>query len=497
MSYPPECSHRKPQASNLRLLCLSNGHGEDIIAVRILQELQQRSTSFNIAALPLVGEGRAYTQVGIPLIGSVKTMPSGGFIYMDGRQLMRDLKGGLLQLTLAQLGVIKSWARGEGDYSGQGDKGTRGQGDKGTRGQGDKGQNTVVSPPPQVSPSPSPPFTKERSLVLAVGDIVPLLFAWLSGANYAFVGTAKSEYYVRDEKGNLPGRSPFTRLENWSGSVYQPWERWLMSHSHCKAVFPRDSFTTQTLQKLSIPAFDLGNPMMDNLEPVTPLDISDSQKRRSLTILLLPGSRPPEAYNNWEQMIAATEKLIATFSDRDLIFLAAIAPGLNLEALCQTLVNAGFVGVGSPEIPGVEQTIQLNPPLQESKFQNALTFKQKNAFVILTQHAYNECLHIAEIAIAMAGTATEQFVGLGKPAITFPGKGPQFTYTFAEAQSRHLGASVTLVEHPQQVADAMQSLLNHPQRLKLIAENGLRRMGKPGAARRIAECLIEIFSPPF
>jgi uncharacterized protein (TIGR03492 family) len=488
MSYPPECSHRKPQGSNLRLLCLSNGHGEDIIAVRILQELQQRSTSFNIAALPLVGEGRAYTQVGIPLIGSVKTMPSGGFIYMDGRQLMRDLKGGLLQLTLAQLGVIKSWARGEGDYSGQGDKETRGQGDKETR----KG----LSPCPPIAPSPCPPFTREGSLVLAVGDIVPLLFAWLSGANYAFVGTAKSEYYVRDENGNLPERSPFTRLENWSGSVYHPWERWLMSHPRCKAVFPRDSFTTQTLQKSSIPAFDLGNPMMDNLEPVTALDISDSQKRRSLTILLLAGSRPPEAYNNWQQMIAAAEGLMATFSDRDLIFLAAIAPSLNLKPLCQILVNAGFVGVGSPEIPGVEQTIHLNPPLQESRFQNRLTFKRKNASVILTQHAYNECLHIAEVAIAMAGTATEQFVGLSKPAITFPGNGPQFTYTFAEAQSRHLGASIILVENPQQVADAVQSLLNDPERLKLIAENGLRRMGKPGAAKRIAQCLIEIITPP-
>ena len=454
MSYPPEYSHPKPQASNLRLLCLSNGHGEDIIAVRILQELQQHSTSFNIAALPLVGEGLAYTQVGIPLIGSVKTMPSGGFVYMDGRQLMRDLKGGLLQLTLAQLGAIRSFSRN------------------------------------QAQPS------YQASAILAVGDIVPLLFAWLSGANYAFVGTAKSEYYVRDENGNLQGRSPFTRLENWSGSVYHPWERWLMSHSRCQAVFPRDSFTTQTLQKLSIPAFDLGNPMMD-LEPVTPLDISDLQKRRSLTILLLPGSRPPEAYNNWQQIIAAVSGLMVTFSDRNLIFLAAIAPSLNLEPLCQTLVNAGFVGVGSPEIPGVEPTIHLNPPSQESKFQNPLTFKQKNAYVILTQQAYNECLHIAEVAIAMAGTATEQFVGLGKPAITFPGNGPQFTYTFAEAQSRHLGASVTLVEHPQQVADAMHSLLNDAERLKLIAENGLRRMGKPGAAKRIAQCLIERIPPLF
>jgi len=38
---------------------------EDIVAVRILQELQQHS-QLQLAALPLVGEGRAYTQLGIP-----------------------------------------------------------------------------------------------------------------------------------------------------------------------------------------------------------------------------------------------------------------------------------------------------------------------------------------------------------------------------------------------------------------------------------------------
>ncbi len=64
-----------------------------------------------------------------------------------------------------------------------------------------------------------------------------------------------------------------------------------------------------------------------------------------------------------------------------------------------------------------------------------------------------ECLHKVEIAIAMAGTATEQFVGLGKPAITFPGHGPQFTYAFAEAQSRHLGSSIILLGHPNQTGE--------------------------------------------
>jgi len=91
----------------------------------------------------------------------------------------------------------------------------------------------------------------------------------------------------------------------------------------------------------------------------------------------------------------------------------------------------------------------------------------------------------------MAGTATEQFIGLGKPAIIIPGQGPQFTYAFAEAQSRHFGKSITLIQSPRQVAEAIASLLSDPERLRAIAENGIRRMGKPGAAHRIAECLIE------
>ena len=66
-----------------QLLVLSNGHGEDLIAVRILQQLQQQENPPDIFALPLVGEGRAYQQLNIPCIGSVRTMPSGGFIYMD------------------------------------------------------------------------------------------------------------------------------------------------------------------------------------------------------------------------------------------------------------------------------------------------------------------------------------------------------------------------------------------------------------------------------
>ena len=444
----------------MRVLCLSNGHGEDAIALRILRELQQQLSPPELAALPIVGEGHAYSDSGIPLIGSVKTMPSGGFIYQDGRQLARDIRGGLLQLTLAQLRAIRAWA--------------------GTAETQRRREIHVEA----HSPLPTP------SLILAVGDIVPLLFARLSGLPYAFVGTAKSEYYLRDEGGWLPRASWWDdRLERWTGCIYHPWERWLMCHPHCKAVFPRDTITAKSLKQRGIPAFDLGNAMMDGLEweegkdeglriKDKNQDLAFSTPRSegkleplALTIALIPGSRIPEAYANWETILQAVNGLIAQMP-RPLTFLAAIASGLETEMLHKTLMAYRW-----QQLTEDTYTVGLG---------------DRKATLVLAHRRFAECLHRADLAIAMAGTATEQFVGMGKPAIILPGKGPQFTPAFAEAQTRLLGASVILVKEPDRVAAMIQSLLQNPDALQTIAENGRRRMGAPGAAKRIAECLMAL-----
>ncbi|BAY38240.1 hypothetical protein NIES2111_25850 [Nostoc sp. NIES-2111] len=446
-------SNSPTATSRLQLLVLSNGHGEDIIAVRIVQQLLRQANPADIYALPLVGEGRAYQNLNIPLIGAVRTMPSGGFIYMDGRQLARDVRGGLLQLTWSQIQAMRRWVSSQKKLG-------------------------------------------NKHAVLAVGDIVPLLFAFVSGANYAFVGTAKSEYYVRDEVGLIPRKSKAARWENFSGSIYHPWERWLMSRRRCRAVFPRDGLTTQILKNWSIPAFDVGNPMMDGLEPrVSPQLFYMANARyqemdRPLVITLLPGSREPEAYNNWRVIMTAVSALMASFQERDtflpnsgsVVFMGAIAPGLDLSTLAQTVQSQGWRT--HPDLP---------LPLQDT---DALIFKQRNAHLVLTQQSYNECLHWGDAAIAMAGTATEQFIGLGKPAIAIPGEGPQYNPAFAEAQSRLLGLSLILVEEPVQVAKVVRSLFTNPDSLHIIRENGVRRMGKPGAARRIADYLLEKFGHP-
>ncbi|MEG3863780.1 lipid-A-disaccharide synthase-related protein [Microcoleus sp. herbarium12] len=448
----------------MKLLCLSNGHGEDAIALRILRELQQHPHPPEIAVFPLVGEGQAFAQLeNARIIGPVQRMPSGGFIYMDGKEFLRDVKGGLLQLTLAQFKAIRAWVRS-----------------------------------PQQSEN-------QDGAILACGDIVPLLFAWLSGAPYAFLGTAKSEYHLRDEEGLLARKSRPWAWKIWSRSVYFPWERWLMTRKACKAVFVRDSLTAETLQKLGIPAHNLGNPMMDGLEPENPArfygpDAEFREMERSLVITLLPGSRAPEAYANWLLIVEAVAGILSLFADRKLLFFGAISPQLNLEALRPSLEFFGWRQDGETRTQRREGSI-LRPPISNAQeIRQAspnlllpLTFVQRNATMILTQQTFNDCLSEADLAIAMAGTATEQFVGLGKPAIAIPGNGPQFTRAFAEAQSRLLGPSLILVKHPAEVAGTVQSLLRDPDRLQLIAENGWRRMGEGGASARIAKCLIKQF----
>lgn len=394
----------------MKLLVISNGHGEDIIAVRIIEQLKLIFDNLEITALPIVGEGYAYKKSDIPIAGKVKTMPSGGFVYMSKDRFLSDIQGGLLQLSLEQLKVVRQYGRT---------------------------QNTI----------------------LAVGDIVPLLFARLSGSKYAFVGTAKSEYYLRDNEGKWLSQTSW--LEKRFASVYLPWERWLMSRG--VSVYPRDALTTQILQQQGIEAYNLGNPMMDGFSVAS----QPQQIGQTLKILLLPGSRNEEALRNWQQLINVVSEIVTHIKEYNLIFLAAIAPALDIAPFQQMVLDRGW----------------------HKKSLDKMRFEQRQATLWLAQNAYEEYLQQSDLAIAMAGTATEQVVGLGKPAITIVGNGPQCTFAFMEAQNRLLGCSVLLQTTPTGVVDAIKSLLDSPQRLQAIFDNGRVRMGNPGAARRIARHL--------
>ncbi len=412
----------------MRVLCLSNGHGEDQIGARVLAAIQAQAPETEVLALPLVGLGHGYQQRGIKIAGPVEIMPSGGFIYQDGRQFLRDLRAGLLGLLGKQLQTIQAWSAGG-------------------------------------SPEAA------DSLIVAVGDIVPLALAWMSGCPYGFVGTAKSDYYIRDGHGQrLPGKG-------WAGSDYLPWERWLLGRPACQAVFPRDSLTTKVLAQFGLPVFDCGNPMMDELPP--PQSPRETYPH-SLILTLLPGSRVPEAHHNWHLILDALDLLPTLVPDA--LLLAALSPGLDLSTFITALVQGNWQPVPPPPWLKIADA-------QAPLFQNGTTQ------LLLSQRAYSDCLHLGDVAIALAGTATEQMVGLGKPVITFAGPGPQFTRRFAQRQAQLLGISVQCVDAPTAVVPRLKTLLDNSHLWAEIQANGQHRLGPPGAAAAIAQTLLGLVKP--
>ncbi|MEN9208543.1 MAG: lipid-A-disaccharide synthase-related protein [Gloeomargarita sp. GMQP_bins_120] len=395
----------------MRLLCLSNGHGEDRIAGNILTALQQEQMGVVCRALPLVGRGEIYRQMGIPLIGPARDLPSGGFIHKGWWQ---DLRAGLWSLIGQQWRAVRQWAR--------------------------------------ASP---------RGLVLAVGDIWPLWLAWQSGRPFVFVATAKSEYHLRDEQGPLPTTQ---WCEGWAGSVFYPWERWLIRRS--LVTFARDELTSTWLKRWSLPVQWVGNPMMDGLDPTGQLTLPTTFTE-ALVIVLLPGSRVPEAYRNWELILRALPGVVECLTASQILFLAALAPNVERQPIEAALRQHRW-----PVYPGVG-------------------FGYGQVGLMVVQGAFNDCLHLAHGGIALAGTATEQLVGLGKPVVSFPGEGPQYTRRFARYQQRLLGPSLRLVERPEAVGPALQDIFSNPDELHLIARNGRQRMGGPGASVTIARWLAQ------
>ncbi len=380
-----------------KILFISNGHGEDLNASIIAEALRRLYPSWELSAMPLVGQGNAYRRQDIPIICPTRSLPSGGFVYMDWRQLWRDLQSGLLSLTWQQLSIIRQVAR-----------------------------------------------LKNYDLVLAVGDIVPLIFVYLSKIPFMSYLVSTSAHY--ENKLILPLTA-----------------RWILHSQRCLGIFARDIYTARLMSEQGFRhTLCLGYPIMDVLhQQGKDLHLAEGQA----VICLLCGSRLPEAQANLLlllQVVDGAQRLGLNWQ-----FRAAIVPQMGGEVLQTTAEMAGwtYTNQGDGEV---------------------LTNRRSGAQVYCFRDAFADILHRADVVLGMAGTAIEQAVGLGKPVVQLVGKGPQFTYRFAEAQQRLLGESVQTCSKPEVAVALIQKVLADPVYQERCKINGQERVGGAGGAERIA-----------
>lgn len=97
-----------------RVLFVTNGHGEAAIAGRIALEVRALLPDARLEHLALVGNQSA---AAMHDVGPRRAMPSGGLIAMGNvRNILRDVRAGLLGLTFAQIRFLRA-ARGEYDIA--------------------------------------------------------------------------------------------------------------------------------------------------------------------------------------------------------------------------------------------------------------------------------------------------------------------------------------------------------------------------------------------
>jgi uncharacterized protein (TIGR03492 family) len=402
-----------------RVLFISNGNGEDLNGCEVLKALRRQYPDVDTIALPLVGDGKTYRRAGVEIATPTKALPSGGFAYMSLRKQIEDFQAGLISLTWQQIKAARECG-------------------------------------------------KTCDFVFATGDVLPAIFAYLTGLPYAMFLVSSSAFY---ENRYIPR-----------------WEQALMMRSpRCRQILTRDAYSAELIRQRGYQHTSfVGYPIMDVLEP-TGKDlclIADVP-----AIALLAGSRLPEAAENLILQLRLCEAIAKEFGEK-------FGQAVNQEFAPNFVqFRAALVPSLMPQLPTI--AAQAGWQYADGK----LYQPDFGISVLCFSDAFSDILHQCDLAIGMAGTAVEQAVGLGKPVIQIIGNGPQFSYRFAEAQERLLGLSVQTIgkesatpEICAEAARCVKRVLSDLDYLERCKQNALERVGIKGGSERLANAIaLQIF----
>ncbi|MFM7313437.1 MAG: lipid-A-disaccharide synthase-related protein [Cyanobium sp.] len=435
------------------VLLLSNGHGEDLSGALLGRELLQRGVA--VEALPLVGHGHAYRQAGIPVLGRTKEFSTGGLGYTSLSGRLTELREGQYLDLLQRLALL--------------------------RGRRDR-------------------------LIVAVGDLLPVLVAWLSRRPSVVYLVAYASHY--------------------EGRLRLPWPcGWLLRRRRILRIWSRDPLTASDLSRqLGKDVSFLGNPFLDlvserqearraagppganrsasdraggdpatteGLEDDRSLPPQDDGMMERQILAVLPGSRLPEALRNLESLLSLLSLLPAPLRrSARLTLQAALVSSLDARTVARVAAPLGWTlegGLGEADDHASQVLVRGEQRLQ------------------LHWGRFPTVLRGSDLVLSMTGTAAEQAVGLGKPVLQVEGPGPQFTAGFAEAQRRLLGPGLHCAsggaESLQAGAELAATLLERlrdplrgPSWRAELAAVGEQRIGTPGGSTRMAEAIMDLLA---
>ena len=399
------------------ILIICNGHGEDVIALEIIKNLLKEIKVKNIEVLPLVGNGDVFNCISssnFRKVGYLKELPSGGFSNQSFKGFLLDFQAGFLFDIIRNFLIVKR-------------------------------------------------KSKYNYKIIAIGDFLPLFFAWSSKCEFSFIGTPKSDHTWSSG----PGWSISDFYHKFKGSEWDPWEMFLMRSSRCKVLIMRDEITANNLIRKKIKAKYFGNPMMDFV-------YKKNEKLSNIVnfhrIIMLIGSRFPEALNNLDRFLDCLKDLSLY---KDLIILLPVTTNADEMIINNYLKRYGFSKKKKFGFMIGEDSVWQN----------------KEKYILVGKSKFHLWANMGIVGLSNAGTATEQITGLGVPSLSLPGHGPQFTKSFAKRQSRLLGGSVLVCNDKTSLLNRLVLLLNEKDYRFEQVKFGKERMGESGASKKIVDSI--------
>ncbi len=239
----------------MKLLFVSNGHGEDAIGGHLAQTFLQLDPTLEIEAMPVIGRGTPYERAGVRVLGPRVDLPSGGFTFTSLKLLLEDWRSGLRQMCFDQFWAIRR---------------------------------------------------ARPDAVIVVGDIYAL---WATLRFTRRDGRKPSVFQyqplvsLRYSEGMTP-KDRLDRLNRVTVDAFIGPERWLMKSA--ERVYTRDEPSAAHLRDAGVQhASFVGNLMMDLLKPE--LDLEPLLDGRP-ALALLPGSRDDHLFS-FPLMLQALEHI--------------------------------------------------------------------------------------------------------------------------------------------------------------------------------------------
>jgi uncharacterized protein (TIGR03492 family) len=257
----------------MKLLFVSNGHGEDAIGGRLAQEFRKLAPNLELAAMPIVGRGMPYERAGIPVLGPRWELPSGGFTFTSLELLLGDWRDGMYQKTHEQHWAVRN---------------------------------------------------ANADTVLVVGDVYAL---WVT-FSFAFKNQKTPRVFQvqplvsRSYQDHMTAQDRLERANRVTVDSFTAPDRWFMKR--VEKIWARDARTAAWLHELGLPqASFTGNVMMDLLEPECDLaPLLDANGSDRPVLALLPGTR-----DDYRESLPRMLELITQLRDQLEVQAFAAFPG--------------------------------------------------------------------------------------------------------------------------------------------------------------------------